>query len=326
MISTAEDFERRTDPYRRELLAHCYRMLGSVHDAEDLVQETLLRAWRAHDQYDESRASLRTWLYRIATNACLTALEHRSRRPLPSGLGAPSDDVAQPLIPGQEVPWLQPFPDAMLGSDLSDPAVLLASRGRLRLALVAAMQLLPARQRAILILRDVLQWPAAEVAEALGTTTAAVNSGLQRARTRLDEAGIGEDEVTEPADPGYRALLDRYVAAFERADIEALKRLLTEDAILEMPPMLNWFVGREAYAEFIAHICRLRGTDWRMLRTSANGQPALVAYIRNADGAYRLHTLHVFTVTGGRISHTVVFQDQAVFAVFGLAPTLPAAG
>src|SRR5512133_3922310 len=164
-----EDFLRLTDRFRRELLAHCYRMLGSVHDAEDLLQETLLRAWRAYDQYDPSRAALRTWLYRIATNACLTALEQRSRRPLPSGLGPPGDDPEQPLIRGEEVPWLQPIPDAMLG----DPADILSSRGSLRLAFVAALQFLPARQRAVLILREVLDWPAADVAATLDMTPAA---------------------------------------------------------------------------------------------------------------------------------------------------------
>ncbi len=156
LTTTDEDFAVRTDPFRRELLAHCYRMLGSVHDAEDLLQETLLRAWRAYDRYDPARSSLRTWLYRIATNACLTALDQRTRRPLPSGLGAPSNDPEQPLVRGEEVPWLQPIPDALLG----DPAQVIAARGSLRLAFVAAMQLLPPRQRAVLILREVLQWPA----------------------------------------------------------------------------------------------------------------------------------------------------------------------
>jgi RNA polymerase sigma-70 factor, ECF subfamily len=194
-MSISEDFEQRTGPYRRELLAHCYRMLGSVHDAEDLLQETLLRAWRAFDQYDEQRASLRTWLYRTATNTCLTALEKRTRRPLPTGLVGPSEDPTAPMVRGQEVTWLQPLPDSKLGSD---PAELLAFRGSLRLAVVAAMQLLPARQRAVLILREVLAWPATEVAEALGTTTAAVNSALQRAKAKLGEVAMVEDQVDMP--------------------------------------------------------------------------------------------------------------------------------
>ncbi|WP_433246493.1 sigma-70 family RNA polymerase sigma factor [Streptosporangium sp. CA-135522] len=320
---TSEDFAIRTDPFRRELLAHCYRLLGSVHDAEDLLQETLLRAWRAYDRFDESRASLRTWLYRIATNACLTALEQRSRRPLPSGLGAsPSSDPEQPLIRGEEVPWLQPFPDAMLGADHGDPAAVLASRGTLRLAFIAAMQFLPARQRAVLVLRDVLDWPAAEVAEALDTTSAAVNSALQRARARLSEVGLDEDQIDEPADPSHRALIDRYVTAFENADLATLERLLTDDAVLEMPPFLNWYVGREAYVRFIARIFTLRGTDWRMRPVRANGQPAVAAYVRGRDGTYGLHTLQVFTVTGSGVSRTTVFQDPALFTTFALPTRL----
>jgi RNA polymerase sigma-70 factor (ECF subfamily) len=312
--STNEDFTVQTGPLRRELLAYCYRMLGSVHDAEDLLQETLLRAWRAYDQYDPSRAALRTWLYRIATNACLTALEQRSRRPLPSGLGLPGDDPEQPLIRGEEVPWLQPIPDAMLG----DPADVLLSRGSLRLAFVAALQLLPARQRAVLILREVLDWPAADVAAAVDMTTAAVNSALQRARARLGQAGLGEDQIDEPADPGHRAQIERYVVAFENADLAALEKLLTDDVVLEMPPFLTWYAGREPYIRFIARVFTLRGTDWRMVPAHANGQPALAAYTRAQDGGYALNTLQVFTVTESGISRNTAFQDQDLFASFGL--------
>ena len=254
-MSISVDFERSTAPFRGELLAHCYRMLGSVHDAEDVFQDTLVRAWHAKDRFDEGRASLRTWLYRIATNACLTALESRGRRPLPTGLVGFTDDTEAPLRPALDVPWLQPFPDALLGSD---PATVAGLRGSLRLALIAAMQLLPTRQRAILILRDVLEWSAAEVAETLGTTVAAVNSGLQRARASLAEAGVNEEQLAEPEDRGRRAVIDRYAAAFESADIEALARLLTEDVILEMPPLLNWFVGQTHYARFIARVFTMR--------------------------------------------------------------------
>jgi RNA polymerase sigma-70 factor, ECF subfamily len=313
--STSQDFTARTSPFRPELLAHCYRLLGSIHDAEDLLQETLLRAWRAYDRFDPRRATLRTWLYKIATNACLTALEQRSRRPLPSGLGAPGDDPEQPLIRGEEVPWLQPIPDAMLG----DPADVLLARGSLRLAFIAAMQHLPARQRAVLILREVLDWPAAEVATTLEMTTAAVNSALQRARARLSEAGLREEQINEPAAADDRAQIERYAAAFEQADLAALEKLLTDDAVLEMPPFLTWYAGREPYIRFMARVFTLRGTRWRMLPARANGQPALAAYIRAEDGGYKLNTLQVFTVTTSGISRTIVFQDQALFDAFGLA-------
>jgi RNA polymerase sigma-70 factor, ECF subfamily len=316
---TGEDFERDAEAFRCELMAHCYQMLGSVHDAEDLVQETMLRAWRARATFDESQASLRTWLHKIATNACLTALSGRSRRPLPSGLGSPWDDPEHALADGREVPWLQPFPDALLGTD---PAAQLLARGRLRLALLAAMQLLPPRQRAILILREAVGLPAAEVADVLDTSPAAVNSGLQRARARLGAIAIDEDQIGQPAEAGSRAVVEEYMAAFQNADIARLKRLLAADAILEMPPFRNWYAGRENYARFIARVFALRGTDWRMLPAAANGQPALAAYVRGPDGGYLLHTLQVFSVTGPRISRNVVFGDPAVFGLFGLSHSL----
>src|SRR6266700_984112 len=216
-FADGEEFARLTGRFRRELLAHCYRMLGSIHDAEDLLQETYLRAWRAHDDFDLRQASLRTWLYRIATNACLTALEGRSRRPLPSGLGGPSGDPEVALVRRPEVPWLQPIPDALIGSQPGDPANIVASRGSIRLAFIAALQYLPARQRAVLILRDVLAWRAAEVADLLGTTTAAVNSALRRARTQLERSNLTEDELVDPIEAELRDILDRYVRAFENA-------------------------------------------------------------------------------------------------------------
>jgi RNA polymerase sigma-70 factor (ECF subfamily) len=322
MTTVSADFESRTWPYRRELLAHCYQMLGSVHDAEDLVQETLLRAWRSFADFDETRASLRTWLHRIATNACLNALEKRSHRPLPTGLGGPDEGAAPTMVPGREIPWLQPIPDAALGTDHADPAVVLAARGRLRLAVVAAMQLLPARQRAVLILRDVLDWSAAEVADALETTAAAVNSALQRARARLAELGVDEEHIDEAADPDQRATVDRFVAAFERADLTTLERLLTDDVVLEMPPFQNWYAGPQGYVRFMTWVFQMRGTDWRLVHTAANGQPALAAYVRGDDGRYQLHTLQVLTVTGDRISHNVVYGNPDVFPLFGLSPTL----
>jgi RNA polymerase sigma-70 factor (ECF subfamily) len=321
-VAGGEEFARRSDPFRRELLAHCYRMLGSVHDAEDLVQETLLRAWRAHDRFDDRRASLRTWLYRIATNACLTALEGRGRRPLPSSLAGPADPQA-PFAPAPpEVTWLQPIPDALLEPGSGDPAAIVGRRGSVRLALVAALQHLPARQRAALILRDVLAWRAAEVAEALDTTTAALNSALQRARAQLAELAPAEDELAEPDDAEQRRLVDRYAAALERGDQAALLQLLTADLVVEMPPYLTWLDGREAFARFLLHRRSALPDPWRAVPTGANGQPALAVYLRR-DGAHRAHSIQVFTVTRSGVSRLVAFLDPDLFATFGLPPTVP---
>lgn len=296
------------EPYRGELIAYCYRMLGSFHEAEDLVQETMLRAWKARDRYDNTRASVRTWLYRIATNVCLTALEGGARRPLPTGLGAPSHDPEAPLTPAMDIPWLQPFPDGRLEVE---------TRADLRLALVAAMQTLPARQRAVLVLREVLEFSAAEVADQLGTTVPAVNSTLQRARAALGTVGDA-GEVTEPDDPQVRAVIERYVRAFEAADVPALVRLLTDQAILEMPPVPLWYRGSQDYGRFMDRVFRMRGTGWTMTRLTANGQPALAAYAPHPDGGRQLHTLQVLTVAGGLVAHNVVFADPAVFQAFDL--------
>src|ERR1700683_2194367 len=216
-MTVSEDFTGLTGGFRGELLAHCYRMLGSAGEAEDLVQETYLRAWRSYDGF-EGRSSVRTWLYRIATNVCLTAIERRARRPLPSGRGGPADDMEATLVAGPEVSWLQPFPSALLTAAGEDPAAAAVSREGIRLAFVAALQYLSARQRAVLILRDVLDWPAAQVAELLGTTTTAVNSALRRGRAPLARALPAEDQVAEPSEPDRRALLDRFAAAIEDAD------------------------------------------------------------------------------------------------------------
>ncbi|WP_328870346.1 sigma-70 family RNA polymerase sigma factor [Streptomyces sp. NBC_00287] len=311
-----EEFVRLTDPYRRELLAHCYRMLGSVDDAEDLVQETYLRAWRSYDGY-EGRASLRTWLHRIATNTCLTALEGRARRPLPAGLGEPSQAPEEPLrAPVTDVPWLQPLPDTLV-----DPASVVAARGSLRLALVAALQHLPARQRAVLILRDVLAWRAPEVASLLGTSTAAVKSSLQRARARLEELAPEEDLVEEPSAAADREVLDRYVAAFENADMDALLALLRDGVELEMPPYLEWFRGAKEVHRFLVARAHEKGT-LRMLPTRANGQPAVAMYVRGTDGVLRAHSLQVLTVEEGAVGRITAFLDTEVFGRFGLPGVL----
>ncbi|MFE1308745.1 RNA polymerase subunit sigma-70 [Streptomyces sp. NPDC058755] len=294
------------EPFRAELVAYCYRMLGSFHEAEDVTQETMLRAWKARDRYDPARASVRTWLYRIATNACLTALEGRARRPLPSGLGAPSEDPGAPLTPALDIPWLEPFPEARFDVEV---------RADLRLALVAALQLLPPRQRAVLVLREVLEFSAAEVAGQLETSVAAVNSALQRARAAVAGAG-GAGEVTEPDDPEVRAVVQRYVRAFEAADVPALVRLLTEDAVLEMPPVPLWYRGGRDYGRFMERVFALRGTGWRVRRVAANGQPAFAAYAPAPEGGHVLHTVQVLTVTGGRVARNVVFADPRVLAAF----------
>jgi RNA polymerase sigma-70 factor (ECF subfamily) len=297
-------------------------MTGSAQEAEDLTQETLLRAWKARHRYDAERASLRTWLYRIATNACLTALEGRARRPLPSGMGRASADPDAPLVPDFEVPWLQPLPDRFLAHEAGDPAFRSTQRAGVRLALVAAMQLLPPRQRAVLVLRDVLEFSAAEVAAHLGTSTAAVNSALQRARATLAAAAPREGALREPDDRAVRTTIERYIRAFEAADVNALVALLTEDAVLEMPPVPLWYAGRADYGRFLARVFAMRGGGWRMVPTSANGQPALTAYCPDDAGVLRLHTLQVLTVGTGGIERNVVFQDPDVFRIFELPPTV----
>ncbi len=271
-MTVIDDFTSVTREYRAELLVHCYRMLGSADEAEDIVQETYLRAWRGYAGF-QGRSSVRTWLCRIATNACLTAIERRGRRPMPSGVGAPGHDPGVPVARGPDVPWLQPMPGAWLGESPDDPAAVAAARAGTRLALVAAWQYLPARQRAILILRDVLDWPAADVADLLGTSTTAVNSGLRRARTLAARVLPGEDDVAEPARADERVLLDRFVAAFEHADVAALATLLRDDVVLEMPPVLAWFTGRGAVLTFVAeNILTTRGR-FRLQPARANGQP-----------------------------------------------------
>ena len=333
-VERSEDFVRLTDPFRRELLAHCYRMLGSVHDAEDLLQETMLRAWNSFGRF-EGRSSLRTWLYRIATNACLRALEGRSRRPMPSGLGTTANGALEGSLrrPLPEVPWLQPIPDALLGfgtgagngSDPADPAAVVAARAGVRLALVAALQYLPPRQRAVLILREVLDWRAAEVAELLGVSVFAVNSLLQRARAQIDHAALAEEKVREPRDPRRRALLDRYAAAFEAGDMGAISRLLAQDVVLEMPPHPDWFSGRDAAVRFLATRVLITSGRIRAVQTAANGQPALATYRLEADGALHAHSIQVLTLDqdGGTISRISAFQDLSLFPVFGLERVRP---
>ncbi|MDR3081881.1 MAG: RNA polymerase subunit sigma-70, partial [Streptomyces sp.] len=295
-VPESAGFARDTEPFRRELLAHCYRLLGSFQDAEDLVQETYLRAWRSYGAF-ERRSSVRTWLYRIATNRCLTELAGRSRRVLPSAASDPESDPDAALEEaGSGVAWLEPVPNALVIPDSLDPGAIVAAREGLRLAIVASLQYLPPRQRAALVLRDVLAFPASEVAVMLGTTTASVKSALHRARARLAELALADGQITEPTVPQARAILDQYMVAFENADADALEHLLLEDATLEATPFSTWFAGRRTCVPFLRdHLLGSPG-DWHMLPTSANGQPAAVAYARDRRGDYQPYGICVLTV------------------------------
>ena len=314
MTERSDEFVQAAEPCRRELLAHCYRMLGSADEAEDAVQETYLRAWRGYDAF-EHRSSVRSWLYRIATNACLTALEQRGRRALPSGLGAPALDPDAPPGPAEpSVDWLEPMPDALVTPESDDPAAIVAAREWLRLALIASLQYLPARQRAVLLLREVLGFPAAEVASMLGISTPAVKSALQRARARLDEVAPAPERVIEPTEPRARELLGQYIAGFEHADTTALEKALRADASIEMVGTRTWFAGRETCLRYLAHVIGSPG-DWRMVPTVANGQPAAIAHYRG--GAFGLGVLTVTRAGIGRI--TVFDGGPGLTARFGAA-------
>jgi RNA polymerase sigma-70 factor (ECF subfamily) len=319
---TDDEFLLKAEPHRRELLAHCYRMTGSLHDAEDLVQETYLRAWKAYSGF-KGQSSLRTWLYRIATNTCLTALDSRQRRPLPTGLGQPSSDATGELTERAEVPWLEPLPSQ--SDDPADPSNIVGSRESVRLAFVAALQHLSPRQRAVLVLRDVLQWKAAEVAAAIGTSTAAVNSLLQRARAQLNEVGPSEDdEIAEPDSPESKDLLDRYIAAFEAYDIDELVKMFTDDAIWEMPPFDGWYQGPASIVTLTRVHCPADGPgDMRFVQTTANGQPAAALYMLNREtGKHEAFQLHVLDIKPEGVSHVVAFLDTALFEKFGLPAAL----
>jgi RNA polymerase sigma-70 factor (ECF subfamily) len=318
--SDGGDFSARAEPYRRELLAHCYRLTGSLHDAEDLVQETFLRAWKAYDRF-EGKSSVRTWLHRIATNTCLSALEGRQRRPLPTGLGTVSAHPTAELVERSDVPWLEPLPD--YPGDPSDPAEIVGSRESVRLAFIAALQHLSPRQRAVLVLRDVLGWKAAEVATAIGTSTPAVNSLLQRARAQLAAAGPSPDDRLAPPDSvEAQDRLSRYIAAFEAYDIDALAELFTSEAIWEMPPYLGWYQGPRAIATLIRQQCPAEAPgDMRLIPLVANGQPAAAMYMRQGD-QHLPFQLDVLDVRPSGVSHVVAFFDTTLFAKFGLPERL----
>jgi len=317
-VPAQQDFIEQAAPFRAELIAHCYRMLGSVHDAEDLVQETYLRGWRGYPAFEE-RAALRTWLYRIATTACLRALENRARRVLPAGLGEGSIDPDASLGGNAGAhEWLEPIPDALM---FENPETAVTAKQSVRLAVMTALQELPARQRAVLILRDVVQFRAAEVAELLETTPAAVNSSLQRARAHLAEISPSEEGMAEPDDAGRRELLDRYCAAFENADMAALTELLQADVKLEMPPLPVWFTGQDTVMRFLAARAFTKAGDIVMIPTAANAQPAVAEYRRSAEDVMRAHSIHVLTTGATGIAAITVFLDPSLFSAFGLPLT-----
>jgi RNA polymerase sigma-70 factor, ECF subfamily len=311
-------FASLVEPLRRELTVHCYRMSGSVQDAEDLVQETYLRAWRGFRDF-ENRSSVRTWMYRIATNVCLTALDGRARRPMPTGLGQPSSDPYGVLDSRPEVPWLEPVSDSVVwGGPVDDPAAEVVDRESVRLAFIAALQHLTPPQRAILILRDVLAWQASEVAELLNMSTAAVNSSLQRARAQVHK--LDPESPDQSLDDEHaKTLLADYVRAFENYDVQRIVELLAEDAVWEMPPFLGWYEGSEAIGHLIETHCPAEAPgDQIMVPTGANGQPALALYMKHPDGTHRAFQLQVLTLTEKGVSHVGCFFDTALFEQFGL--------
>jgi RNA polymerase sigma-70 factor (ECF subfamily) len=313
----APGLEQQLEQHRTELIAYSYRMLGSPFEAEDAVPETMIRAWRAYDRF-EGRAALRSWLYRIATNVCLDMLTGRERRARPMDLGPAREPVESNLNILPEVTWLQPVPDAMV----ADPAELAISGETIKLAFVAALQHLPPRQRAVLILREVLRWQATEVAELLDTTVASVNSALQRARETMSTAAVASASPAELSDDD-RSLLARYVEAFQDYDIEALTALIREDATQSMPPFDLWLLGREdIFTWWFGPGIGCSGS--RVLPAgSANGSPAFGQYKPSADGGFEPWALQVIEIEDGRIGELTFFLDTAsLFPLFGLPPRL----
>jgi RNA polymerase sigma-70 factor, ECF subfamily len=319
--SESGELERRLEGHRAELTAYSYRMLGSAFEAEDAVQETLLRAWRSFEGF-EGRAQLRSWLYRIATNVCLDMLNGRQRRARPMDL-APAQTADTPLPDAlPEERWIQPIPDGRVLPEDGDPAEMAVARDTIRLAFVAALQHLPPRQRAVLILREVLRWKATEVAELLETTVASVNSALQRARSALAAADVTATSSSPPMDEEQRALLTRYVDAFERYDLDSLTSLLHEDATWNMPPYDLWLQTHEDIRRWcLGPGIGCRGS--RLVPTEANGSPAFGQYKPSPDGGYEPWSLQVLEVSAGGIAGITFFLDTATFfPLFGLPPRL----
>jgi RNA polymerase sigma-70 factor, ECF subfamily len=315
-------FDTLVQPYRRELLIHCYQMLGSVYDAEDLVQETLVRAWEKRATFT-APGSYRAWLYRIATNLCLNALTRAPRRSLPPST-RPQTDPTHPLPPRQREPiWLEPFPDDLLTDQHDDPEYRMLQNERITFAFLVALQQLTPAQRAILLLREVLDWPARDVAEWLNLSVPAVNSTLQRARRTLQQSHIFPDALTVLPNPQLQTLLDRYVACWEQADIPGLVALLQEDAWFTMPPIPDWFRGRAAIETFFRTTVFTAPGKWRLLPTHANASPAFGLYRwEDSENTYQLFGLLVLGVAGEQVANTIAFLDLSSLSCFALPPHL----
>ena len=310
IAARAEDLEQ----YRRPLTGYCYRMLGSLFEADDAVQETMVRAWKAMDTF-EGRSAVSSWLYRIATNVCLDMLRGRRRRALPLDLGAPGTADSFTGATRPETTWVEPIPDDRVLPAEGDPAELAAARDTIRLAFVAALQHLPARQRAVLILREVLRWQATEVAELLDTSVASVNSALQRARATLATLDTGESQAQVSDE--QKQLLARYVDAFERYDISALVSLLRDDVVMSMPPHDFWLQGPEEMAKFFlgpGHGCE----GSRLVTVEANGSIAFASYKPSPDGGHKPWSIQILETSGDRIVGHHNFLDTSLFAAFGL--------
>lgn len=315
-----DTFPRFAEPHRQELKLHCYRMLGSLQDAEDVVQETLVKAWNALDEF-EGRALFKNWLYRIATNACLNALASRSRhsRLLPAQLSGPSAEMPQGQ-PATDLPWLQPYPDFELESivdSTAGPEHRYETREAVRLAFMAAIQQLPPRQRAALILADVVGWSTAEIASLLGGSTASVNSVLQRARETMRSTYRGDaGAVNSKENAGQHALLDRYVRAWESTDLDAFVNLLKEDATYSMPPWREWYQGRDAIRTFFGNVWKAYG-GFRLMPVGANDQPAFALYSRSREGrGWNAHSLQVLAAREAQIGALTMFMKPLALTLF----------
>ena len=292
------------------LIGFCYQMLGSPFDAEDAVQDVMERAWRSRDSFDASRGSLSTWCHRIAHNVCVDRLRAAPRRPLPRDLQDPGIEVGAALVPSLDVPWLMPAPSAWTAT--SEVGEVIERAAEVRLAVTAMLQALPARQRGVFVLREVMGCTAAETAAVLGTSVPAVNSALQRARVALGPAA-GTAMGSRPLDPER---VERYARAIERADLDALVALVGDDVVLEMPPVPAWSRGRRPYREFMRHLFAWRGTEWQTRLVGANGQPALLLYLITPEGP-AAHTVQLFDAdAAGAIGHVLVYHDPRLFALF----------